>query len=62
MITFTDICFHVQDICEINDDDDFSPLQQKACLLNLFLHIGEYFQSGRILIKHYAYVKFKSNK
>ena len=52
MITFTDICFHVQDICEINDDDDFSPLQQKACLLNLFLHIGEYFQSGRILIKH----------
>ena len=36
----------------IDDDDDFSPLQQKASLLNLFEHLGEYFQSIRILIKH----------
>ena len=35
-----------------DDDDDISVLQQKASLLNLFLHLGEHFQSIRILIKH----------
>ena len=39
-------------VCNV-DDDDFSPRQLKACLLNLFLHKGEHFQFQRILIKHW---------
>ena len=40
-----------------NDDDDYtSQLQQKASLLNLFEHLGEYFQSIRILIKHWQFL------
>ena len=29
---------------KIDDDDYISELQQKASLLNLFEHLGEYFQ------------------
>ena len=36
------------------DDDDYSPLQSKACLtFNFFWHLCEYFKSGPILIKHW---------
>ena len=38
-----------------NDDDDYtSQLQQKASLLNLFVHLGEHFQVIRLLIKHWG--------